>query len=57
VTRLAAPKDASEFARDLYAALRKADDLGLTRIVAVTPEGDGLAEAIADRLARASYRN
>jgi L-threonylcarbamoyladenylate synthase len=54
---LAAPKDASEFARDLYAALRKADDLGLTRIVAVTPEGDGLAEAIADRLARASYRN
>lgn len=57
VTRLAAPKDASEFARDLYAALRKADDLGLTRIVALTPEGDGLAEAIADRLARASYRN
>ena len=57
VTRLAAPKDASEFARDLYAALRKADDVGLTRIVAVTPEGDGLAEAIADRLARASYRN
>jgi L-threonylcarbamoyladenylate synthase len=57
VTRLAAPKDASEFARDLYLALRKADDLGLTRIVAVTPEGDGLAEAIADRLARASYRN
>ncbi|MEY4740505.1 MAG: hypothetical protein RL402_30 [Actinomycetota bacterium] len=57
VTRLAAPKDASEFARDLYAALRKADDLGLTRIVAVTPAGDGLAEAIADRLARASYRN
>ncbi len=57
VTRLASPKDASEFARDLYAALRKADDLGLTRIVAVTPEGDGLAKAIADRLARASYRN
>ncbi len=57
VTRLAAPKDESEFARDLYAALRKADDLGLTRVVAVTPEGDGLAEAIADRLARASYRN
>jgi L-threonylcarbamoyladenylate synthase len=57
VTRLASPKDASEFARDLYAALRKADDLGLTRIVAVTPEGDGLAEAVVDRLARASYRN
>lgn len=55
VTRLAAPKDAGEFARELYAALRKADDLGLTRIVAITPEGDGLAEAIVDRLARASY--
>jgi L-threonylcarbamoyladenylate synthase len=55
VTRLAAPEDSSEFARELYAALRKADDLGLSRIVAITPEGDGLAEAIVDRLARASY--
>ncbi len=55
VTRLSAPKDASEFARELYAALHRADDLGLTRIVAITPEGDGLAEAIVDRLARASY--
>jgi L-threonylcarbamoyladenylate synthase len=55
VTRLAAPKDSGEFARELYAALRKADELGLSRIVAITPEGDGLAEAIVDRLARASY--
>ena len=55
VSRLAAPKDAGEFAKELYAALRKADDLGLPRIVAITPEGDGLAEAIVDRLARASY--
>jgi L-threonylcarbamoyladenylate synthase len=55
VTRLAAPKDSGEFARELYAALRKADDLGLSRIVAITPEGDGLAEAIVDRLARASH--
>ncbi len=55
VIRLAAPKDAGEFARELYAALRKADDLGLTRIVAISPNGDGLAEAIVDRLARASY--
>jgi hypothetical protein len=38
-------------------ALRKADELGLKRIVAITPDGQGLAEAIADRLARASYRN
>jgi len=55
VTRLAAPENSSEFARELYAALRKADELGLSRIVAITPEGDGLAEAIVDRLARASY--
>ena len=55
VTRLAEPKDSGEFARDLYLALRKADELGLKRIVAITPDGQGLAEAIAYRLARASH--
>jgi L-threonylcarbamoyladenylate synthase len=54
VTRLAAPKNIDEFARDLYAALRKADDLGLTEVVVEQPQGDGLAIAIRDRLTRAS---
>jgi L-threonylcarbamoyladenylate synthase len=54
VKRLAAPKNIDEFARDLYAALRKADELGLAEVVVEQPTGDGLAIAIRDRLMRAS---
>lgn len=54
VTRLAAPKNADEFARDLYTALRKADELGLQEVVVEQPQGDGIAVAIRDRLARAT---
>ena len=54
VIRLAEPKNTDEFARDLYAALRKADEMGLTEVVVEQPQGDGLAIAIRDRLERAS---
>jgi L-threonylcarbamoyladenylate synthase len=54
VTRLAAPNNMDEFARDLYSALRKADELGLTEVVVEQPQGEGLAIAIRDRLIRAS---
>ena len=54
VIRLAEPKDIVEFARDLYAALRKADEMGLAEVVVEQPQGDGLAIAIRDRLERAS---
>ena len=54
VTRLAAPKNADEFARDLYTALRKADELGLQEVVVEQPIGDGIAIAIRDRLSRAA---
>ena len=54
VKRLAAPKNLDEFARDLYAALRKADEMGLAEVVVEQPQGDGLAIAIRDRLTRAS---
>ncbi len=54
VERLAAPKNIEEYARDLYSALRKADELGLAEIVAEQPTGDGIAIAIRDRLIRAS---
>jgi L-threonylcarbamoyladenylate synthase len=53
VKRLAAPKNVDEFARDLYAALRKADELGLAEVVVEQPTGDGIAIAIRDRLMRA----
>ncbi len=54
VTRLAAPKNIDEFARDLYTALRKADELGLQEVVVEQPLGNGIAVAIRDRLLRAS---
>lgn len=55
VVRLAAPETSADYARQLYAALRKADELGLARVVAITPEGDDIALAIVDRLQRASF--
>ena len=54
VTRLAAPKNSREFARDLYSALRKADELGLAEVVVEQPQGDGIEIAIRDRLSRAA---
>lgn len=54
VVRLAQPSSHLEYAQQLYGALRKADELGLSRVVAITPEGDELAEAVNDRLKRAS---
>lgn len=56
VTRLSAPADLDEFARDLYAAFLKADELGLARICVVEPEGEGLAIAIRDRIRRAAAK-
>jgi len=54
VVRLAAPSNAHEFARELYSALRKADEMGLAIVVVVQPGGDGIEIAIRDRLLRAS---
>ena len=56
-TRLAAPTTAEEYARDLYAALRRADELELPVVVAVLPDASGgpLALAVRDRLARAAH--
>lgn len=52
--RLCAPHTIDEYAACLYRALREADSLDLTNVVAVPPPGDGLAEAICDRLQRAA---
>lgn len=54
VVRLCAPHTDDELAACLYRALREADSLGLTSVVAVPPDGPGLAEAIRDRLQRAA---
>jgi len=54
VVRLAAPRTHEEFARDLYAALRAADEQGLKTVVVSQPDGEGIAVAIRDRLMRSS---
>ena len=52
--RLCTPHTVEEYAASLYRALREADSLELTTVIAVPPAGEGLAEAIRDRLARAA---
>lgn len=54
-TRLAAPCNAQEYARSLYAALRQADDMGSETIYVIPPEGPGIAAAVRDRITRAAY--
>jgi len=54
VIRLAEPENNEEFARNLYSALRRADELGLRSLVIQQPLGDGIAIAIRDRALRAS---
>lgn len=52
--RLCAPHSVEEYAACLYRALREADALQLRTVIAVPPRGDGLAEAVRDRLQRAA---
>jgi L-threonylcarbamoyladenylate synthase len=54
--RLASPGSLEQYARDLYSALRSADNQGLKKVSILLPEGDGLAEAIRDRLTKAATR-
>jgi L-threonylcarbamoyladenylate synthase len=46
--------DLDEQARQLYERLRQADHLGLDLLVVIAPEGEGIAEAMRDRLRRAA---
>jgi L-threonylcarbamoyladenylate synthase len=54
--RLGSPATIEEYAKNLYSALRLADQKGLKRISVIQPFGDGLAVAIRDRLSKASAR-
>jgi L-threonylcarbamoyladenylate synthase len=54
LTILLSAPNLESYASGLYQALRRGDELGLTKIYAVLPEGEGLAKAISDRLSRAS---
>jgi len=52
--RLASPSSLEQYARELYSALRSADQQRLKKVAVLVPEGVGLAEAIRDRLTKAS---
>jgi L-threonylcarbamoyladenylate synthase len=54
IHRLVAPGNVDEYAQDLYAALRRADQLGLVAVVAVLPPVEGIGVAVRDRLQRAA---
>jgi L-threonylcarbamoyladenylate synthase len=54
VVRLAAPSDATAYARSLYAALRRADAEHVRTVIAVAPADGPLAVAVLDRLQRAA---
>ena len=55
--RLASPGTVNEFARQIYAALRAADQMELKRIAVVPPIGGDLGDAIQDRLKKASAQS
>lgn len=52
--RLNSPKTIEEYARILYESLRLADQKKLSKIIVITPPGNGIAAAIRDRLLKAS---
>jgi len=54
VYRISSPMNVVEFARDIYAGMRRADDLGISELVIKVPEGQGVEIAILDRLKKAS---
>ena len=51
---LATVDSVAEYARVLYSALRKADDLGVDVVLAVSPPLRGIGAAVVDRLQRAA---
>jgi L-threonylcarbamoyladenylate synthase len=55
LVRLGSPATIDDFAHELYGCLRAGDDLRLETIYVVPPVGQGLAEAINDRLQRAAF--
>jgi len=54
MNRLCAAESASEFAAQLYSAMRQADQENLSVIYVVAPTGTGIEQAILDRLTRAA---
>ena len=56
VLRLAEVASVEDYARELYRALRAADERGLEAVIALPPAGADIALAVRDRLTRAAHR-
>jgi L-threonylcarbamoyladenylate synthase len=54
VHRVFSPTSVEEFAQNLYLAMRETDRLGIMELVIHTPRGEGLAEAILDRVKKSA---
>ena len=54
VYRISSPADVHEFAQNLYAGMRRADELGYSELIIEVPEGQGIEIALLDRLNKAS---
>jgi L-threonylcarbamoyladenylate synthase len=54
VHRISSPTSIEEFAKVLYSGMRKADELGYLELCIQTPVGNGLSEAIIDRLEKSA---
>ena len=54
--RLIAPRDSIEFAQNLYHAYRKADLLGLSKVLVILPLGEGIEVAIRDRIIKSAKK-
>ena len=54
VYRISSPATVAEFAKNIYASMREADELGFAELVIEVPEGQGIEIALQDRLRKAS---
>ena len=54
VYRISSPANVAEFAQNLYAGMRKADELGFGELVIEVPKGQGIEIALLDRLNKAA---
>ena len=52
--RLMAPKNVEQFAKEIYLALRIGDLKKLNKVTIILPSGNGIAEAIRDRMIKAA---
>ena len=54
VYRISSPANVHEFARNIYAGMRKAEELGFSELIIEVPEGQGIEVALLDRLKKAA---